>query len=1030
MDHSKQQISKLVEIFTANLEQYNNPNYKEAHVRKEFIDKFFTALGWDVNNDEGRSEKYKEVINEDAIKIGGRTKAPDYAFRIGGAKVFYVEAKKPSLNIKDNPEPAYQLRRYAWNSDIPLSVLTDFQEFAVYDCTIKPSPNDNPFVGRLLYFNYKDYFVKFDKIWNIFSKESVLKGSFDRYAQKSKTKRGSSQVDSEFLKQIDKWRNILAMNIANKNVALSAYTLNHCVQIILNRLLFLRICEDKSIEPYESLKEISSQKDKVYKKLLQYFEYSDSKYNSGIFEVGKDDVTTRLQLDDAILNDIIQELYYPRSPYDFSVISIEILGRVYEKFLSKLVSLTKSHKIKIEVKPLIRKRGGVYYTPEYVVDYIVSNTVGRFINSRSHDEIRKIKILDLACGSGTFLVRAYSHLLDYYLSYYSANPKKFKNEIYQIREGRWHLTTEVRKRILLDNIFGIDIDPQAVEMTKLSLLLKVLENETQESVNQQLKLFQERALPNIDNNIKCGNSLVDSSYFSSLLQPFDQQAVLAVNPFDWEHSVNGFGRIMKDGGFDIIIGNPPYVKEDVYREIFEAVELTNMSKYYQGKMDYWYFFTCRSLDKLKKGGFHSFIAHNNWVTSYGASILRNKVLDETRLISFFDFNEYMVFKDANIQTMIFVLQKDDVNKPYNCDHFKIINRKITKEQLRNFFIQGETMDSVQQSIITMDNKLLKNKTISLVSKTEEEITDWISSKGNFHLQDKEIGNGIDVLQDFVKKSHLEKLNDALIHKSDGIFVLTTEELKRKNFNDYEMKKIKPYYTTDQLKEYYGDSKNKFWIIYADQHVRSNIDLYPNIKTHLDKFRRILTSAFKPYGLHRPREQRFFEGEKILILRKTMNMSCTYVDFPCYVSRAFMIAKPIHINLKYLTGLLNSKLINYWVYYKGKRQGEQLQVDKYPINAIPIYVPGQGNQHKREVVESMVKIVEDVTKGYSIMKNVTEHEKIILTNNIEILKNKIDELVYDLYDMSQTYVMIIENWFNNRSHLLDKNVYPEFSVPNS
>ena len=512
-EQAKEKVKELIQAFKENIDQYRQSTYKEAQVRKEFIDPLFGAFGWDVSNDDKRAEQYKEVINEDAIKISGNTKAPDYSFRIGGTRIFFVEAKKPSVKIKDDPEPAFQLRRYAWNSNIPISILTDFEDIAVYDCRIKPNPKDYSSIARILIINFENLLQDFDKLWDVFSKEAVLRGSFDRYVESSKGKKGTSEVDNEFLKEIEGWRDNLAKNIALRNPQLSITELNYCVQKVIDRILFLIICEYRNTEKYEKLKEITEKQD-IYKNLIPYFKYADDKYNSGIFDFKTDKITASLIIDDRILKEIIINLYYPNSPYDFSVLNIEILGSVYERFLGKTIRLTSSHQAKVEEKPEVRKAGGVYYTPEYVVNYIVRNTIGKLIEGKTPKQIEKIRILDPACGSGTFLVRAYQFLLDYHLNYYTQNnPEKHKKEVYLFKENQYLLTTEIKKNILLNNIFGVDIDPQAVELTKLSLLLKVLENETKEMVDQQLKLFQERALPNIDKNIRCGNSVVDSSYF-------------------------------------------------------------------------------------------------------------------------------------------------------------------------------------------------------------------------------------------------------------------------------------------------------------------------------------------------------------------------------------------------------------------------------------------------------------------------------------------------------------------------------------
>ncbi len=216
-----QSIRDLVARFSANRESYCAPNYKEAHVRQEFINPFFEALGWDMANMQGFAEAYKEVIHEDAVKVGSATKAPDYSFRVGGTRKFFVEAKTPSVNIKDDSEPAYQLRRYAWSAKLPLSILTDFEEFSVYSCREKPDKNDKASVGRILYMRCDEYEKRWDEIASVFSKDAVLKGAYDKYAESAKGKKGTSAVDDEFLGEIERWRDLLARDIALRNNKLS-----------------------------------------------------------------------------------------------------------------------------------------------------------------------------------------------------------------------------------------------------------------------------------------------------------------------------------------------------------------------------------------------------------------------------------------------------------------------------------------------------------------------------------------------------------------------------------------------------------------------------------------------------------------------------------------------------------------------------------------------------------------------------------------------------------------------------------------
>ena len=562
-------VIELVERFRQNFEDYKSGSYNETQLRREFLDPFFEILGWDVSNKKGYADAYKDVIHEDSIKVGGYTKAPDYGFCIGGTRKFFLEAKKPSVNIKGDIHPAYQLRRYAWSAKLPLSILSDFEEFAVYDCRIKPVQTDGAATARILYFSYTEYEDRWDEIESIFSRESVLKGSFDRYAESTKAKKGTAEVDDAFLKEIESWRNVLARNLALRNPELTQRQLNFAVGRTIDRIIFLRICEDRGVEDYGQLMALQNGT-RVYARLRQLFHRADDRYNSGLFhfKVEKDrseppdDFTLNLIIDDKPLKDIFKSLYYPDSPYEFSVLSSDILGQVYEQFLGKVIRLTSGHRAVVEDKPEVKKAGGVYYTPIYIVNYIVKNTVGELLEEKTLKEVEKLKILDPACGSGSFLIGAYQYLLDWHYDFYfAAGPEKWMKgrspALYQGSRGNYHLTTAERKRILLNNIYGVDIDSQAVEVTKLSLLLKVLEGENEQTLTRQVRLFQERVLPYLGNNIKCGNSLIGSDFYDGQqLSLLDEEERYRINVFDWEVE---FSEIMKGGGFDAVIGNPPWI---------------------------------------------------------------------------------------------------------------------------------------------------------------------------------------------------------------------------------------------------------------------------------------------------------------------------------------------------------------------------------------------------------------------------------------------------------------------------------------
>ena len=365
-------VQELVKRFNEQLPAYKKTEYNETQTRRDFIDPFFKALGWDIDNEQGFAESYREVIHEDRVKVGKATKAPDYSFRIGGIRKFFVEAKKPSVLIKDDIQPAYQVRRYGWSAKLNVSIITDFEEFAIYDCNKKPNPTDKTSTSRIKYITFNEYEKEWDFLWNTFSKEAVNKGFFDTFVKGTANKKGTDTVDKEFLKSLDDWRTLLAETISKENKELDEDELNFVVQQTLDRIIFIRICEDRSIEPYGSLQDSIKIGD-YYQNLLQLFKQADDKYNSGLFDFKKDKISHKIQINNKTLKTIITQLYYPESPYEFSVLSVEILGSAYEQFLGKTITINNRGKAVIELKPEVRKAGGVYYTPQYIVDYILTN---------------------------------------------------------------------------------------------------------------------------------------------------------------------------------------------------------------------------------------------------------------------------------------------------------------------------------------------------------------------------------------------------------------------------------------------------------------------------------------------------------------------------------------------------------------------------------------------------------------------------------------------------------------------------------
>jgi type I restriction-modification system DNA methylase subunit len=951
MKEAVKQVSPLVERFQRNIDAYHSPAYNETQLRIEFIDPFFEALGWDVANKEGHAEQYKDVIHEDAIKVAGATKAPDYCFRIGGARKFFLETKKPSIDIKDQVSPAYQLRRYAWSAKLPLSILTNFEEMAVYDCRLRPKPNDKPSVGRIRFFTYAQYLDSFEEINNIFSKESVLKGSFDRFAESEKLKRGTAEVDAEFLREIESWREVLAKDIAMKNQKLSIRELNYAVQLTIDRIIFLRMCEDRGIEKYGQIQNLLNGTN-TYRRLREIFYHADDKYNSGLFDFKTDLLTPELKVDDKPLKDIFKNLYYPESPYEFSVLGADILGHVYEQFLGKVIRLTEGHRAKVEEKPEVRKAGGVYYTPTYIVDYIVKNTVGKLCEGKSPRQISSFRILDPACGSGSFLLGAYQYLLDYHRDWYQKDgSQKHTKEIYQGRGGQWFLTIQEKKRILLNNIYGVDIDPQAVEVTKLSLLLRVLEGESQDTLERQMKLFRE-ALPDLGNNIKCGNSLIGPDFYAGGASPFlpglsvgaghvppglNQEEMYRINPFDWHKE---FPEIMKQGGFDAVVGNPPYgmVSSEILKDYFEKQFATA-----EGRFDTYELFIERGTKLCGKRGLLGFIVPSTLLTNLYTRKLRTYLLEQCTIKEITNFG-MEVFEDPTIHTCIVVISQGHTTK----HKVKIRKQVLTVNELYDKFDYDISQSLLGKSQNATFDIFVDPAAHQIVTKLQT----LTRPLGEICFIRQCIKTGND--QAYVQLSNR--------HPGDP----WKPTLRGKSISRYAMHETNLYVK-------YGQWLARNW-----------------------------------------KNTTFYETPKIAI-RETGSQIIATLDLEnrYFLSSLYAIyskSKGERVSLKYLLGLLNSSLATYYVKIialditKGAfTKFRTNQLARLPIRIIDFSDPKDKGCHDKMVV--LVEQLLTLHKQSAATK--TPDDKTRLQRQIDATDQQIDLLVYDLYGLTEKEIQIVE-----------------------
>jgi len=984
-------VKELVEKFALQIDQYRSPEYNETQVRIDFINPLFSALGWDMDNIAGYAEPYRDVVHEDAIRIEGNAKAPDYSFRIGGARKFFLEAKKPSINIKDLWEPAYQLRRYAWTAKLPLSILTSFREFAIYDTRVPPKQMEKASVARVNYITFAEFCDRWDEIASIFSKEAILKGAFDRYVE-SKGKRGTAEFDDQFLEEIEDWRTKLAHNLALRNGGINERDLNFSVQRIIDRVIFLRICEARGTERFGQLQALLNG-ETVYPRLTKLFRDADDRYNSGLFHFQPerdrrehpDELTPGLEIDDATLKHIVRRLYYPDSPYAFSAMAPEILGNVYERFLGSIIELTPAHRAKVEPKPEVRKAGGVFYTPQFIVDFIVRNTLGKLLDGQTPDEAKDLKIVDPACGSGSFLLGAYQYLLNWHHAWYLQHDAQSwcRGKNAPLRpglQGHFLLTTKERKRILLDNIFGVDIDYQAVEVTQLSLLLKVLEDESTESINALSRLFHERALPDLADNIKCGNSLIGTDIYNSSSAvnpaiPEDER----INAFDWDVQ---FKKIFLKGGFDAVIGNPPYIRMEMFKPLKDY--LKRNYKCHDERSDLYAYFVERGHRILKRGGRFGMIVSNKFVRANYGGPLREFLCESSHVETIADFAGLPVFPGATVRTLAFIslygvsIGKTIYAPPPSADRFA----------------------SIRAGTLTVQDNV--DKTGYEVARLCGRQSDWNFSPNGVNALLLKLETGRQTLQEYCEGPPCmgvkSGLTDAFVidHK-------TRRSILKQNPEAKEI--LKPFLNGRDVRRYRIEPPG-LSLIYTFHGV--NIRRFPAVERHLKPFKPQLEKRATQqnwYELQQPqlRFARLMDEPKIVFPDIATEPRFALDDAGHYGSNTIYFIPRRDL---FLLGLLNSRVS--FFFFRQKCAGLESKTEIY-LRFFGQYLEGfpvaQADASRRDTLISLVNSMISL-QATSAAKS--PHDREQLDRRINTTSRRIDRLVYDLYGLSDNEIELVEN----------------------
>jgi hypothetical protein len=943
------EITNLVELFHTN--KPSLLNVSESQIEQNYVRKLFSYLNWNVDNENLLKPEWEFVIN----KTNERGKRPDYIIQLEGQQLFVMDAKR----IEDIHETrwmqqvyvyAYSTQKYPLPRKIDFAVLTNFQHFLLFDCTLYAADPQAVRNFLILDWTCDDYIKQFDMLWELFERENMRNslptrgknkpiGLWDRYLSAEEAKANRIPPDEAFLAEMDDendgWRIRLAKDMKKNNPQADGDLITAAVQLLINRLIFVKALSDREIED-DYLSMLAEQVEKSgladtdigwFSACRDVFSRLNRFYNGNIFESRPE--LEAITVSNKVVRSVIRDLEPDNSHYNFAILPIEILGTIYERFLGRVVHTT-DQRVRIVDKPTARKEIGAYYTPQYVVDYILDNTVGKLLtNCKDPIEVSSIKILDPSCGSGSFLVGAYARLIQWYEQHYSAKKKLTRYDrtiVYRDNLGSIRLSAKIKRQILLDNIFGVDIDPQAVEVTCFSLSLKALEDTRHEELYQELDLFKQTVLPDLSENIKCGNSLIGSDYFNAASHD-SQKELQAINPFDWKQQ---FSKLLKGGGFDVIVGNPPYL---FITELDEDEKVYFRRTY--ATMDYRYdvyglFIELSVTRLLKPGSILSFIIPHTLLSNDSFEKLRRYIITSTQLLHVLDIGPG-IFKAKN-ETMIFSLKRANIGFTPDLCTVEITDAKKFPEPSRSFYINQQDWLHNPHAVWQLKTGPKKNSILSKLVDIPCTLKDLCSINQGLRTGDNE-------------KYLSNKKQSSIWKPAIG-----------------------------------GRDIDRFYI------------------QPIDKF-----VYYKPSLLDAPRKPEIFESKEKIVVQEVRNITLKRRIVAAYDNKQLFCLQTTNVinlkatelakwNIRYLLGIINSTLINYFfcMCFQGNNHIASNQLKQIPIIAAP-------NKLKEELialVDSVIKL-----KMQLQVSNVLK-SKTILQRQILSVDQQIDTLIYKIYDIDE------------------------------
>jgi len=980
------QIKDLVEKYHSNRETYLKANYNETQLRTDFLDPFFELLGWDIKNEEGKPTNEREVLLEEGLKADAtaNTKKPDYTFRLFSERKFFLEAKKPNVKIEKDNEPSKQVRRYGFTAKLKISVLSNFEYLAIYDCSQKVEKDDSVTKSRINLYHYTEYESAFEEIKKQLSHQVVYNGEFDETWKDIEEQLKLSSVDSLFLSQINDWRIILGKEIYSHKPKISIEELNDIVQSYINSIIFLRVCEDRNLETYKTLLNFANKND--FDSLIKKFKEADKKYNAGLFNhpLTKEIISNN----SSAFWTIIEHLYFPESSYSFSVFSSDILGNIYEIFLGEQLSIEKGVII-IKKKPENIDRD-IVTTPTFIIQDILRQTVVKHCANKTDEEILNSSFADIACGSGAFLLETYQLLQDTLVDYYLANDTK---KLIQTSIKTFKLSFEIKKEILENCIYGIDKDYNAVQACKFGLLLKLLENEDNSTISTP-------ALPNLK-NIQFGNSLIDNSLISNENQE-------EINPFD-------FGKTK----FNVIVGNPPYMATEHMKQ-FTPLELPLYKKHFESsykQFDKYFLFIERGLNLLKPKGYFGYIVPSKFIKVGAGKKLRELLVSNKSVEQIISFGANQVFHNKSTYTCLLILKNE--------------------EQKELNYLE---VDSLQD----WKTRNIKDEYLDSVSFDELKKNDWVlvpnylkQAYNNIIKQSKTLENliGSDNIYNGIQTS----ANSVYIHsktKEDKkYFYFSKDNIEWK----VERGLTRPYYKTssgeDNLNTYRPFNPNTF-VIYPYLKTKNGIQFveldklkinYPHLFSFLNHYKDKLDNSkrdIKPtpetenewyrYGRHQSLDKCDVPAKIIVgVLAKGNKYAIDY--FGTLISSGgtagyCMITLPDNFpySIYYIQALLNSKYLEWFSALNGEVfRGGYIARGTKVLKKLPIRIIDFNSKGEKKIHDKIASIQEELINIQGkIDENKANNRKLIpLQRQFDIQKNELEETLNTLFNLGESDSLI-------------------------